>query len=71
MAKGWRRDDFGMSDPALDDALVTATDRTRAAQEKVAAQIDAEQVVEPGLVDDVVQRAEELEDLAQESAQGA
>ncbi|HLQ47360.1 MAG TPA: hypothetical protein VK233_00165 [Candidatus Dormibacteraeota bacterium] len=50
-------------DPALDDAIETATDRTRTAQGDVEDAIEAEEAPRPTAADRVVRRAEDLHDL--------
>ena len=50
-------------DPALDDAIETATDRTRTAQGDVEDAIEAEEAPRPAAADRVVRRAEDLHDL--------
>jgi hypothetical protein len=50
-------------DPALDDAIETATDRTRTAQGDVEDTIEAEEAPRPAAADRVVRRAEDLHDL--------
>jgi len=50
-------------DPALDDAIETATDRTRAAQGDFEDTIEAEEAPPPAAADRVVRRAEDLHDL--------
>jgi hypothetical protein len=50
-------------DPSLDDAIETATDRTRTAQGDVEDTIEAEEAPRPAAADRVVRRAEDLHDL--------
>jgi hypothetical protein len=50
-------------DPALDDAIETATDRTRTAQADFEDAIEPEEAPRPATADRVVRRAEDLHDL--------
>jgi hypothetical protein len=50
-------------DPSLDDAIETATDRTRTAQGDVEDTIEAEEAPRPAAADRVFRRAEDLHDL--------
>ena len=50
-------------EPALDDAIETATDRTRTAQGDFEDTIEAEEAPRPAAADRVVRRAEDLHDL--------
>jgi len=54
-------------DPELDDAIETATDRTRKAQTDVADTIGPDQVPPPAATDRVVHRAEDLHDLTEQA----
>ena len=56
-------------DRALDEAIVLATERTRAAQDDVAEVIEADAAPPPALVDEVEKRAEDLEELTREAAE--
>jgi hypothetical protein len=57
-------------DPALDDAIETATDRTRTAQGDVEDTIEAEEAPRPAAADRVVRRAEDLHDLTAQAVDG-
>jgi hypothetical protein len=50
-------------DPALDDAIETATDRTRTAQGDFEETIETAKAPRPAVADRVVRRAEDLHDL--------
>jgi hypothetical protein len=50
-------------DPALDDAIETATDRTRTAQADFEEAIKPDEAPPPATADRVVRRAEDLHDL--------
>ena len=50
-------------DPALDDAIETATDRTRTAQADFEDAIEPDEAPRPATADRVVRRAEDLHDL--------
>ena len=50
-------------DPALDDAIETATDRTRAAQGEFEQAVEPDQAPRPAAAERVVRRAEDLHDL--------
>jgi hypothetical protein len=50
-------------DPALDDAIETATDRTRAAQGEFEQAVEPDRARRPAAADRVVRRAEDLHDL--------
>jgi hypothetical protein len=50
-------------DPALDDAIETATDRTRAAQGEFEQAVEPDEAPRPAAADRVVRRAEDLHDL--------
>ena len=54
-------------DPELDDAIETATDRTRKAQTDVAQTISPDQAPPPAATDRVVHRAEDLHDLTEQA----
>jgi hypothetical protein len=54
-------------DPALDDAIETATDRTRTAQADFEDAIEPDEAPPPATADRVVRRAEDLHDLTEQA----
>jgi hypothetical protein len=54
-------------DPALDDAIETATDRTRTAQADFEEAIKPDEAPPPATADRVVRRAEDLRDLTEQA----
>jgi hypothetical protein len=61
-------DDAGVTGD-VDDAIRIATERTQAAQEAVAAELEAEAMPSVPVVDKVARRAEDLDELAQQAAE--
>jgi hypothetical protein len=61
-----RRDDPGVTGD-VDDAIWIATQRTQAAQEAVAAELEAELMPPVPVVEEVARRAEDLDELAQQA----
>jgi hypothetical protein len=55
-------------EPALDDAIETATDRTRTAQGDFEDAIEPDEAPKPATADRVVRRAEDLHDLTAQAA---
>ena len=52
----------------VDDAIRIATQRTQAAQEAVAAELEAQFVPPVPVVEEVARRAEDLDELAEQAA---
>jgi hypothetical protein len=62
-SRAWADTSAVERDPALDDAIETATDRTRTAQADFEDAIEPDEAPRPATADRVVRRAEDLHDL--------